>query len=112
MATSPNEDGFDLKTLPLDQPIALLFGTEEEGLTEDTLASADSTLKLPMYGFTQSYNISVTVALCLSRLVERLRESDLEWQLSDSDRKELTLAFYRRIVKRHDLLEKKFWEGK
>ena len=76
------------------------------------MAAADSTLKLPMYGFTQSYNISVTVAIILSRLVERMRESDLDWQLSESERKELTLFFYRRIVKRHDLLEEKFWEGK
>ncbi|MEM9015967.1 MAG: RNA methyltransferase [Verrucomicrobiota bacterium] len=112
VATSPNEDGYDLTTLPLDRPVALLFGTEEQGLKEETLAVAEDTLRLPIYGFTQSYNISVTVALSLSRLVERLRDSDLNWRLADSEKKELTLAFYRRIVRRHDLLEEEFWESR
>lgn len=110
VATSPHADGYDLTTLPLDRPVALLFGTEEQGLSELALDAADASLRLPMYGFTESYNISVTVAICLSRLVERIRESDLDWHLSEEERQDLTLEFYRRIVKRHDLLEEKFWE--
>lgn len=112
VATTPNVDGYDLTTLPLDRPVALIFGTEEQGLTDEALEAADDTLKLPMYGFTQSYNISVTVALTLSRLVERLRDSGLDWHLSDREKEELTLQFYRRIVKRHDLLEAEYWERK
>ncbi|MDF1658257.1 MAG: RNA methyltransferase [Verrucomicrobiales bacterium] len=110
VATTPNEDGYDLTTLPLDQPVALLFGTEEEGLTEEALAAADDTMRLPMYGFTQSYNISVTVAVSLSQLVARLRLSGVEWKLSEEEIEELTLNFYRRIIKRHDLIEETFWE--
>ncbi len=109
VATTPNEDGYTPATLPLDKPVALLFGTEEHGLSEKALAAADDTLRLPMHGFTQSYNISVTVALTLSRLTERLRESDIDWQLSEAEKSQLTLEFYRRIVKRHDLLEEQFW---
>jgi tRNA (guanosine-2'-O-)-methyltransferase len=112
VATSPEADGYDLKTLPLDRPIALLFGTEEKGLRPETLAAAESTLRLPMYGFTQSFNISVTVAMTLSRLVERLRESDIHWQLSKEEKEEITLGYYRRIIKRHDLLEEIFWENR
>lgn len=110
VATTPNEDGYDLTTLPLDQPVALLFGTEEEGLTDEALAAADDTMRLPMYGFTQSYNISVTVAVSLSQLVARLRLSGIEWTLSKEEIEELTLNFYRRIIKRHDLIEETFWE--
>lgn len=112
VATTPNEDGFDLETLPLDRPVALLFGTEERGLTGETLEAADDSLRLPMYGFTQSYNISVTVAISLSRLVARLRQSDLDWHLGEEEKRELTLAMYRRIVRRHDLLEEQFWESR
>jgi len=111
VATTPNVDGHDLTSLPLDRPTALLFGTEEEGLSEESLAAADTTLRLPMYGFTQSYNISVTVAICLSRLVERLRLENIAWELSDSEKQNLTLDWYRRIVRRHELLEEKFWDG-
>ena len=89
-----------------------MFGTEEQGLSQEALEAADATLRLPMYGFTQSYNISIAVALTLSRLVERLRNSDLPWKLDEADKKEMTLAFYRRIVKRHDLLEENFWANR
>lgn len=109
VATSPEASGYDLKTLPLEKPVALLFGTEEQGLTENTLNAADATLRLPMYGFTQSYNISVTVAMTLARLVERLRDSDISWQLSGEEKQQITLDYYRRIIKRHDLLEQEFW---
>ncbi|MDF1825493.1 MAG: RNA methyltransferase [Verrucomicrobiales bacterium] len=112
VATTPNENGYDLTTLPLDKPVALLFGTEEEGLTDEALAAADGTMRLPMYGFTQSYNISVTVAVSLSQLIERLRQSNLDWRLTDAEKAELTLEFYRKIIKRHDLIEANFWDSR
>ncbi len=112
VATTPNADGYDLLTLPLNQPVAIMFGTEEQGLSQEALEAADATLRLPMYGFTQSYNISISVALTLSRLVERLRNSDLSWKLDEADKKEMTLAFYRRIIRRHDLLEENFWANR
>jgi hemerythrin superfamily protein len=52
----------------------------------------------------------VSLAIALSRLVERLRDSELSWKLSEDEKKALTLSLYRRIVARHDLLEEKFWE--
>jgi tRNA (guanosine-2'-O-)-methyltransferase len=76
------------------------------------MAAAEGYLRIPMYGFTESFNISVTLALAISRLVERLRESGLAWQLSEEEKKELTLRFYRRIVTRYDLLEEKFWASR
>ena len=112
VATTPNEDGYDLTTLPLDKPVALLFGTEEHGLTDEALAAADATMRLPMYGFTQSYNISVTVAVSLSQLVARLRQSEVDWNLSEAEIRELTLSFYRRIIKRHELIEEEFWSSR
>jgi tRNA (guanosine-2'-O-)-methyltransferase len=110
IATSPNEAGYDLSTLPVDKPVALLFGSEHEGLSASALAAAEGYLRIPMYGFTESFNISVTLALAISRLVERLRAAGIAWQLNEAEKKELTLHFYRRIVTRHDLLEEKFRE--
>jgi len=110
IATSPNEAGYDLSTLPIDKPVALLFGSEHKGLSASALAAAEGYLRIPMYGFTESFNISVTLALAISRLVERLRAAGIDWQLNEAEKKELTLHFYRRIVTRHDLLEEKFRE--
>ena len=112
VATTPNLDGHDLASLPIDRPVALLMGTEEEGLSETALAAADLTLRLPMYGFTQSFNISVTVAIAVSRLIERIRAEGIEWGISDEEKQQLTLEWYRRIIKRHELLEEEFWKGK
>ncbi|NNE94314.1 MAG: RNA methyltransferase [Verrucomicrobiales bacterium] len=107
IATTPNEDGFTPVTLPLEGPAALLFGTEEQGLSEEALALADETLRLPMFGFTQSFNISVTVAVTLSRLIERLHSADeaADWKLGREERDELLLEWYRKIVTSHELLE-------
>ncbi len=111
VATTPNVDGHDLISLPLDRPVALMMGTEEDGLSEGALTAADTTLRLPMYGFTQSFNISVTVAIAVSRLIERIRTEGIEWQISAAEKQELTLEWYRRIIKRHELLEEEFWKG-
>jgi tRNA (guanosine-2'-O-)-methyltransferase len=115
VATSPDTECRVSHTpadLPLDRPLAILYGTEELGLTEGALAAADSYLRLPQYGFTQSYNISVSVAITLTTLMARLRSPDFpgDWRLSEDRSRELTLAFYRRIVTRHEALERRFRE--
>jgi tRNA (guanosine-2'-O-)-methyltransferase len=108
VATTPNVESYSPRDLPLDKPTALLYGTEEIGLSDEALAQADANLKLPMYGFTQSYNISVTVAISLSALVERLRSSDIAWQLSPTEQDALRVQWQRRILKHSDELERRF----
>ena len=107
VATTPHANGFTPETLPLDKPIALAFGTELEGLTDRAIELADSYLTIPMYGFTESFNISVSVAIILNRLVERMRATDdIKWHLTDDEKEELTLQWYRKIIKRSDEIEK------
>ena len=73
VATTPHTSDCLIEELPLDQPVALLFGTEATGLTATAMEHADAFVKLPMYGFTESYNISVSVALALFSVTERMR---------------------------------------
>lgn len=121
VATSPEAAGdsrpnYAPDELPLDRPVAILYGTEEQGLTSAALAAADCSLRLPQYGFTQSYNISVSVAITLTTLMARLRHADaadpINWRLSPERREALTLEFYRRIVTRHEALEERFRAGR
>ncbi len=58
--------------------VALVFGTELTGLSDIAIDSADEYLRIPMYGFTESYNISVSAALCLFTLTQRLRKSNID----------------------------------
>jgi tRNA (guanosine-2'-O-)-methyltransferase len=56
--------------LPIDNKLALCFGTEELGLSDTLHEMSDYFVKIPMYGFTQSFNISVSAALILQILTE------------------------------------------
>ena len=106
VATSPAADGCLLDELPLDQPLACVYGNEEQGLSRWAIEHADCTVRLPMYGFTQSYNITVSVALALGYLMEKLRRTDIDWHLEPDEQRDLMLAWYRGVVRASDLIEK------
>lgn len=108
-ATTPHATEFyTLDTIPLDQKMAIMFGNEGFGLTEYAIDAADDILKIPIYGFTESYNISVSVAITFSHIIKRLHNSEVNWGLTEEEKKELTLKWYKKIVRRSDLLEKKY----
>lgn len=109
VATTPHKDDVTLQELSLEKgPVALIFGTEMRGLTSSSLDLADEFMKIPMYGFTESFNISVSAALTLFYLTEKLRNSGINWQLSDEEITEVKLQWAREVVKRADLLENEF----
>ena len=85
IATSPHR-GVALQDFDISKPAALFFGTEREGLSEEVLQEADAFIRIPMYGFTESLNISVSAAIILQELTARLRKSDLPWQLSEEEK--------------------------
>lgn len=84
VATLPHENDQMITDLDISRKTALVFGTELTGLTQEAIDGADAYVKVPMYGFTESFNISVCAALSLFSLTERMRRSDISWQL-DSD---------------------------
>lgn len=72
LATGPDA-AHTLADVAVDQPVAVLFGNERSGLTARTTAACDGTVALPMFGFTQSFNLSVSAALAMSQLAARRR---------------------------------------
>ncbi len=107
VATTPHTNDCLIEELPIDQPIALLFGTELDGLTDVALEHADAYVKLPMYGFTESYNISVCVALALYSVTERMRKDEsINWQLTELEREEVLLDWAKKVVKHSEKVEK------
>ena len=92
VATLPHENDTMIGDLDLSRPVALVFGTELTGLTSEAIDGADAYVKIPMYGFTESFNISVCAALSLFSTTERLRRSsDTSWQMSADEQLELKL---------------------
>ncbi len=108
VATTPHAEDKNLDEISLDGKIALVFGTELKGLSETAIQNADEYLRIPMYGFTESYNISVSAALTLFTLTEKLRKSDISWQLSKDEKLDILLEWTRRSIKRSELIEKEF----
>ena len=111
VATLPDEKYPTLEELKFDKKVALIFGTEAEGLTEGAIQSADEYVRIKMYGFTESFNISVSVALCLHYLSTKLRESNIDWRMSEEEKLETSITWVKNIVKRSDLLEKEFYKN-
>ncbi|MFH0760118.1 MAG: RNA methyltransferase [Bacteroidota bacterium] len=109
VATTPHTDDVSLDDFDLSKgPVALLFGTEMRGLTDETLSAADEFLRIPMSGFTESFNISVSAAIALYTLNQNLRKSELNWQLPEHEIDTLVLDWLRKSIRDSDLLEKRY----
>ena len=89
-------------------PIALVFGTEMHGISPVVETEADLFVRVPMYGFTESLNISVCAALCMKYLADRIRRSEIDWSLTEDERVDLLLAWSRASIKEPDLLIERF----
>lgn len=89
VVTSPHDATCELETYDILKPTALLFGNEKEGASPTAMQFASHIMRVPMYGFTESFNISVAVAVCLHHLVWRMRQSDLNWRLAPEEREAL-----------------------
>ena len=99
VATLPDEKKTTIQDLPIDRKTAFLFGTELTGLSEEAVQYADCNALIPMYGFTESFNISNSAAIILSNFAERLRHSDVDWRLSEEEREELYFDWLRKSVR-------------
>lgn len=97
-ATALGKQSLTLEQIPLDKPLAVMIGTEKDGLTEAACNLADCFIELPMYGFTQSYNLSVCAALTLYSLTNRLRSSEIDWRLSPESRRRVLLTWLQRCI--------------
>ena len=111
VATSPHKEGATPESFNLQNgKAALVFGTELNGLTPRALDLADEYIQIPMVGFTESFNISVSAALVLYSLRKRLELSNLDWRIDENERNALLLDWLRTSIKMSDRIEKKFME--
>lgn len=100
VATLPHEKDTMITDLDVSQPLALVFGTELTGLTQAAIDGADEYVKIPMYGFTESFNISVCAALSLFHLSEKMRaDSNIRWQLDDDALLRLKLYWSMQVIR-------------
>ncbi len=100
IATTPHINDTNLNDFDLSKgKAAFCFGTEQRGLSESLLDMADEFVKIPMYGFTESFNISVSAAIILSNLTSKLHNSEIKWQLSEKEKNDTLISWYRNTIK-------------
>lgn len=83
VAVSLENNAVMLPEYQITEPVALVFGTEMEGVSQEILDFADETLAIPMYGFTRSFNVSVAASICMYELKQKLIKSEISYKLND-----------------------------
>ena len=99
IATTPHNNSTELKDFDISKKSAFFFGKEKEGLSDIVLEAADGYLKIPMYGFTESLNISVSAAIILQTLITKVKDSDVVWELSELEKNEIKLQWAKMSIK-------------
>jgi tRNA (guanosine-2'-O-)-methyltransferase len=105
VATSPHAIEYDIFNLPINEPLAFVFGAEKKGVTEAATEQADYLVRIPMYGFAESLNVSVSVAIVLNELRNRLKNSTIDWKLTNEERVRTKLSWCRKHLKSSELIE-------
>jgi tRNA (guanosine-2'-O-)-methyltransferase len=108
VVTAPDDDGVAIQELNVDRKLALVLGNELRGASKEALKYCDEKVKIPMYGFTESLNISVSAAICLNTIMTKLHQTGAFVGLSDMEKEQLRLKWYRKIVRKSDLIEREF----
>ena len=109
IAATPHNTDCDLFDVDVSkQKVALIFGAEVKGCSEQTLALADKKMKIPMYGFTESFNLSVSVSLCLQHLTYKLRKADFDWRMTEDEQDKAMLQWLRNSIKASAKIEDEY----
>ena len=112
IATTPHNDSCLLHDFDVSQKSALFFGTEKEGLSEEVMSQADGYLKIPMVGFTESLNISVSAAIIIQDITTRLRQSEVNWKLTEEELLEKRLLWAKNTIKDIQRIEERYYAEK
>ena len=65
VVTLLDEDTIDFREVDYTQPTLIVLGNEVDGASETSIKYADKKVKIPMYGMSQSLNVSVANAVIL-----------------------------------------------
>ncbi|WP_223035017.1 TrmH family RNA methyltransferase [Hanstruepera marina] len=109
VATTPHTNDCFLQDFDVSKKSCFFFGRETEGLSQEVLDQADCYVKIPMYGFTESLNISVSAAILLQDVTTRLKKSTINWELTESEKQEKRLDWIKKTVKSYDDIVKRFY---
>ncbi|MFM9984440.1 MAG: TrmH family RNA methyltransferase [Flavobacteriales bacterium] len=109
--TALGEDSIPLAELDLSSPVAIVLGTELTGASETALRMADQKVIIPMYGFTESLNVSVAAGVIFNFISGEIRKRNLNWQLSNEEKLALKIQWAKKTIYWSDYLVEMFESG-
>jgi tRNA (guanosine-2'-O-)-methyltransferase len=110
VATVPGENCTTLHEFDVSKgKFAIILGSELDGISDEMRQNADEMLTIPMFGFTESFNLSVSTAIILTHVINKLRNSEIEWHLTSDEKLCLKLEWLKGSIKKSELLVKKFY---
>ncbi len=113
IATSPHNSQTELINFDLSKgKTALFFGAEVEGLSELVLENADEHLYIPMYGFTESFNLSVSAAICLYEMRMKMEKENIKWHMTEDEKNQVLLNWLRYSIDRSEIVEEDFLKNR
>jgi len=89
-------------------PSVFFFGREQEGLSEAVVEASNCKLHIPMVGFTESLNISVSAAIVLQHVTSKLRETNDNWHLSEFEKMEKRMEWAKKVIKSHEKIIERY----
>ena len=111
LVTVLNQDSRPIDEINICDKSAIVFGTEFTGVSSEAIEAADELIHIPMYGFTESFNVSVSVSIIFSQLVQRMRESEISWQITEMEKEELRFQWYVSLTKNLDVQLRHFLQN-
>lgn len=112
IATTPHSDSCLLHEFDISKRSTIFFGTEKEGLSSQILNQADGFIKIPMVGFTESLNVSVSAAIIIQDITNRLRQSSVNWQLNEEEILEKRMQWAKNSIKDIKRIEERYFMDK
>ena len=112
VATTPHTNDCELRDFDVTKKSCFFFGRETEGLSDEVINQADSFLKIPMVGFTESLNISVSAAIILQHVTNKLKHTDINWQLTEEEKSLKKIDWIKKTIHSYDKIVERFYADK
>ncbi len=110
VATTPHKNDSLLDEFDVTKKSCFFFGRETDGLSDTILKQADCYLKIPMVGFTESLNISVSAAIILQHVTTKLKQTTINWQLTKEEQQEKRLDWIKKTIKSCDEIVNRYYQ--
>lgn len=111
VATSPHFEANELEDFDITKKSAIFFGTEKMGLSPEVLEKADAYIKIPMVGFTESLNISVSAAIIIQYLSNKIRRSNIDWKLTEDEILSKKIDWSQKTIKDIERITQRYLEN-